>query len=234
VDQVRLATTLLDERGRRPEAQPTLPRLSNLVFMGMGEPFDNLAAVTRAIRLLCDPFAFHFAPSRITVSTVGVIDKLAAFFSLTRAELAISLNAPDDARRRQLIPIAARHDLAELRQAVLVALPPRRRVLFQYALFAGFNDALSDAEALASYVRPVRCRVNVIAANRGPDPNLRRPADAVVEAFVGRLHELGVRTILRRARGADVGAACGQLAGAYRHRHPTNRTRGETRHGPTP
>src|SRR6185369_15085142 len=114
------------------------PALANVVFMGMGEPFDNLGEVLRAIRLLTDPRAFAFAPSRVTVSTVGVADKLDAFFDGCRAELAVSLNAPDDARRGAIMPINRRVPLAALREAIARSLPPRRRVLFEYVLFDGF------------------------------------------------------------------------------------------------
>jgi 23S rRNA (adenine2503-C2)-methyltransferase len=211
VDQYRLLRALWAEH-------PAGGEISNLVLMGMGEPFDNLPNVTRALHLLCDEHAFKVPPSHITVSTVGIADKLAPFFRATRAELAISLNAPDDERRRMLIPAAARFDLDTLRRALLASLPARRRVLFEYALFDGFNDALADADRLAEYVRPVFCRVNVIAGNPGPDPTLRSPPPERVEAFAERLRSRGVTTIIRRARGRDVGAACGQLAGAYRSR----------------
>jgi 23S rRNA (adenine2503-C2)-methyltransferase len=201
---------------RRPRAadQP----ISNIVFMGMGEPFDNLPEVVRAISLLSEQHAFGFAPSRITVSTVGCADKLQRFFASTRAELAISLNAPDDARRSAIMPINQRFDLATLRARLLEALPPGRRVLFQYALFDGFNDSLADADAVAAYVQGIRCRVNVIPANPGPDPSLRAPSDEAVDAFVGRLRASGVTTLVRRPRGRDVGGACGQLAGKNRLR----------------
>jgi 23S rRNA (adenine2503-C2)-methyltransferase len=190
--------------------------ISNIVFMGMGEPFDNLRAVTRAIALLSEQRAFDFAPSRITVSTVGVADKLGAFFRATRAELAISINAPDDARRNRIMPINERFDLAHLRRELIHHLPEGRRVLFQYALFDGFNDGPADADALATYVGPLRCRVNVIPANPGPDPSLVAPSWERVEAFVRRLHDRGVTTLVRRPRGRDVGGACGQLAGSRR------------------
>ncbi|MCA9621018.1 MAG: 23S rRNA (adenine(2503)-C(2))-methyltransferase RlmN, partial [Myxococcales bacterium] len=188
----------------------------NIVFMGMGEPFDNLEAVLRSVELLTDPHAFGFAPTRITVSTVGVADKLTTFFAGTRAELAISLNAPDDARRDHIMPINRRFDLAALRDALLAAMPAGRRVLFQYALFDGFNDSLADAELLADYVAPVRCRVNVIPANPGPDPSLVAPPPERVDAFVAHLRARGVTALVRRPRGRDIGGACGQLAGRAR------------------
>jgi 23S rRNA (adenine2503-C2)-methyltransferase len=218
VDQVRL---LRAERARQA-GEP----LTNIVFMGMGEPLDNLPTVCRAIRLLCDPFGFGFAPSHVTVSTVGIADRFAEFFASTRAELAVSLGAPDDDRRQQIIPAAQRFLLASIRDALLSTLPRGRRVLFQYALFDRFNDSLADADALAELVRPVRCRVNLLVANRGPADHLRAPSPERVHAFARRLHRAGVRTILRASRGADVGGACGQLAGAHR-RDPLPSSPGE-------
>jgi 23S rRNA (adenine2503-C2)-methyltransferase len=209
IDQVRLARALWAEAG-------STPPLSNLVFMGMGEPFDNLPEVLRALRLLTDDRAFSFAPSRVTVSTVGVADKLPAFFAGSRAELAVSLNAPDDERRRAIMPINARFPLAALRDALLAALPHGRRVLFEYVLFDHWNDAPEDADLLAAYVAGIRCRVNVIPCNPGPDPSLRPPAPERLDAFVARLSSHGVTTLVRRPRGRDVGGACGQLAGARR------------------
>ncbi len=209
VDQARIARRLL-------RSKPGLPPLQNLVFMGMGEPFDNLAEVLRAIRLLTDPRAFGLAPSRVTVSTVGVADKVEAFFRGAHAELAVSLNAPDDARRSAIMPINARFPMAALREALLAALPPRRRVFFEYVLFDGWNDAPEDADLLADYVRGLRCRVNVIPCNPGPDPALRPPSPDRLERFVARLSGHGVTTLVRRPRGRDVGGACGQLAGARR------------------
>jgi 23S rRNA (adenine2503-C2)-methyltransferase len=209
VDQVRLAS----ERWR---ALGGAPEIRNLVFMGMGEPFDNLGEVLRAIRLLTDPRAFGFAAKRVTVSTVGVADKFDAFFEGCRAELAVSLNAPDDARRDAIMPVNRRVPLAALRRALAASLPPGRRVLFEYVLFDGFNDADADADAVAGFVAGLRCRVNVIPGNPGPDPALRPPSPERLDAFVARLSAHGVTTLVRRPRGRDVGGACGQLAGALR------------------
>jgi 23S rRNA (adenine2503-C2)-methyltransferase len=172
--------------------------------------------VTRAIRLLTDPRAFGFAAKRVTVSTVGVVDKLHAFFAGCRAELAVSLNAPDDARRDAIMPINRRAPLAVLRDALVRELPAGRRLLFEYVLFDGFNDAPGDADLVAGFVAGMRCRVNVIPCNPGPDPALRPPAPERLAAFVARLSGHGVTTLVRRPRGRDVGGACGQLAGALR------------------
>jgi len=215
VDQVRLALAVWRRRGGAPAGRHAI---TNLVFMGMGEPFDNLGEVTRAVRLLTDPRAFAFAEKRVTVSTVGVVDKLAAFFSGCRAELAVSLNAPDDARRSAIMPINRRAPLAELRAALAATLPRGKRVLFEYVLFDGFNDAPGDADLLAAFVAGLRCRVNVIPCNPGPDPSLRPPSPDRLDTFVARLSAHGVTTLVRRPRGRDVGGACGQLAGALRAR----------------
>jgi 23S rRNA (adenine2503-C2)-methyltransferase len=213
VDQVRLARA-------EHAAMPGAPPLVNLVFMGMGEPFDNLPEVLRAIRLLTDGRAYDFAPARVTVSTVGVADKLPAFFRGTRARLAVSLNAPDDARRSRIMPVNDRFPLAALKEALLTHVPRGRGVLFEYVLFAGVNDAPSDADGLAEYVAGLRCRVNVIPCNPGPDPALVPPSEEVVTAFLQRLASHGVTTLVRRPRGRDVGGACGQLAGAARRALP--------------
>lgn len=209
IDQVRVARGVWRARGGGPP-------LSNLVFMGMGEPFDNLDEVARSVRLLTDHRAFAFASSRLTVSTVGVAEKLPAFFASCRAELAVSLNAPDDARRDRIMPVNQRAPLPALREALARSLPAGRRVLFEYVLFDRWNDAPEDAELLAAFTAGLRCRVNVIPCNPGPDPALRPPAPERLDAFVARLSSLGVTTLVRRPRGRDVGGACGQLAGALR------------------
>ncbi|WP_437757910.1 23S rRNA (adenine(2503)-C(2))-methyltransferase RlmN [Sorangium sp. So ce1389] len=213
VDQVRIARALAAQRGGAP--------LRNLVFMGMGEPFDNLGEVLKAIRLLTDPRAFRFAPSHVTVSTVGVADKIEPFFRDAHAELAVSLNAPDDARRQAIMPVNARFPMAALKEAIARSMPQGRRVLFEYVLFDGYNDAPEDADLLAAYVAGLRCRVNVIPCNPGPDPALRPPSAARLDAFVARLSAHGVTTLVRRPRGRDVGGACGQLAGMARVRQPS-------------
>jgi 23S rRNA (adenine2503-C2)-methyltransferase len=208
VDQVRLA------RGVH-RALGTLAPLTNVVFMGMGEPLDNLARVLDAIALLTEPRAFAFPPARITVSTVGVADKIGPFVAATSARLAVSLNAPDDERRRRIMPVNDRCDLASLRAALVAHLgqPGRvRRLLVEYVIFEGFNDAEADADLVAAFSAGLDARVNVIPANPGPDPGLRAPPAEVVERFRRRLAALGVPALTRHPKGRDVGGACGQLA----------------------
>lgn len=233
VDQVRVAGRVAAEDHPMDRRGPRVPRetsesaerrgpprspygVSNVVYMGMGEPLDNLREVLRSVALLTDDVAFALAPSRVTVSTVGVVDKIPQFLSEARAELAVSLHSVDDERRSAIMPVNRRHGLAELRRTLLEHLPRGQRILFQYTVFDGFNDHLEDADQLADFVAPFRCRVNVIPANPGPDPKLTAPSPARFDAFIARLAAHGVTTLVRRPRGRDVGGACGQLAGARR------------------
>lgn len=210
VDQLRQARLLWErERG-------VAPAITNVVFMGMGEPLDNLPAVLNAIAIFCDDLAFGLSAKRITVSTVGVAPKIAAFLGATRANLAVSLNAPDDARRSALMPVNQRCSLQELKAALLAHLQPGRDVLFEYILFDGLNDSLADAALLRDWLRDLPARLNLIPANPGPNPDLRQPTPERVWAFQKTLLDAGVRTLVRHPHGRDVGGACGQLAGAQR------------------
>ncbi len=190
----------------------TLPGIGNVVFMGMGEPMDNLDAVCAAIDVMTSDLAFGFGASRITVSTVGIADRVAQFAARSKAHLALSLHAPDDERRRALMPVHRRTDLVSLKQALLAALPVGRDVLVAYILFEGFNDSPDDARLLADWLEGVPARLNLIPANPGPREDLRAPPDEVVIAFQRLLAERGVRALVRWPHGRDVDGACGQLA----------------------
>ena len=194
------------------EHRGSMPEIGNIVFMGMGEPLDNLDAVCDAIDVMTSDLAFGMGASRITVSTVGIADRVAAFAARSRAHLALSLHAPDDARRRALMPVHKRTDLQALKQALLAALPAGRDVLVAYILFEGFNDSPADAELLAAWLHDVPARLNLIPANPGPRAELRAPSDEVVLAFQRMLADRGVRALVRWPHGRDVDGACGQLA----------------------
>ncbi len=219
IDQVRLAKSVWAER---------VPGVSNIVFMGMGEPFDNLGEVAKATDLLTDHNAFALRKSAVTVSTVGVADKLEAFWSTCHAELAVSLNAPTDAQRARLMPINDRFPLAALFSELRRTLPKGRKVLFEYVLMRDVNDRDEDAVTLAELVRTIPSRVNVIPANPGPDASLMAPTTEAVDRFVAKLVSLGVTTLVRRPRGRDVGGACGQLAAARRAQAVSGRLPAET------
>jgi len=200
VGQVLLARRLLD-----------LPPTVNLVFMGMGEPMLNLPAVRDALELL----STTISPRRVTVSTAGVvpgIDELGRW--PRRPNLAISLHAPDDERRTRIMPVNRSYPLAELFAALRrYPLEARRRITFEYLLIEGFNDDPKDADALARRLAGLPAKVNLIPLN--PDPVLpdwmRRPTDERVDRFRERVARHGLTATVRRQRGHDVAAACGQL-----------------------
>ena len=190
-------------------------RLRNVVLMGMGEPLHNYDAVARALTLMFHPDGLGFGKRRVTLSTSGLvpeIDRLGRDFG-GRVQLAISLHVPDDARRSELMPINRKYPLAQLMEAVRrYPLPPRRRITIEYTLVRGYNDALEDATKLARLLSGLRVKVNLIPMNPIPDNPLGPPSWDVVEAFHDRLWDASVPTFIRRKKGDDIAAACGQLA----------------------
>lgn len=190
---------------------PPLPPSLNLVFMGMGEPLLNLEALRSAIDVLAETISLR----RITVSTAGVVPGIEALAAWPRRpNLAVSLHAPDEERRSAIMPINKTYPIAELMAALArYPLEPRRRITFEYILLRGFNDSIADARALARLIRPLPSKVNLIPAN--PDPVLGAgmvpPDAATVAAFQRELLERDVTATVRRRRGDDVSAACGQL-----------------------
>jgi 23S rRNA (adenine2503-C2)-methyltransferase len=198
--------------GRRPQ-HAIAARPGNVVFMGMGEPLDNLEEVLRAIDVLREPAGFAVPERRITVSTVGIVPKMDELYRRSRANVAVSLHALDPRTRLALLPVARRYPLDDLR-AALGRSP--RTVLLQWTLIAGRNDADADADALADFARGLGVRVNLIPLNPGPDRSLTAPPLARCRAFQKRLADRGVRTLLRLPHGQSVGGACGQLSGRLR------------------
>jgi len=202
---------VLEVRRLRPEAP-----LTNVVMMGMGEPLANLPAVVPALERLVDTEGIHLAPRRVTVSTAGLVPQMAELGRRAPyANLAVSLGATTDDLRDELIPVNRRWPLAELMAACRAyPLPPRRRVFFEYMLIRGLNDTPADARRLVKLVHGVRCKVNLMAYNPVPGVPYERPDDEVVVAFQRILSDAGVRAFVRRSRGRDILAACGQLKGA--------------------
>ena len=191
--------------------------LTNLVFMGMGEPLANYPALRRALAVLCEHGGFGFGVRRITVSTVGLVSGIER---LARdglpVGLAVSLHAADDQLRRRLVPTAGRWPVAEIvAAAASYARATRRTVTFEYVLLKGVNDAVADAERLAGLLHryaPAPAKVNVIPYNPVPEfSDLRRPSAARIHAFVQALRRRAVPVTVRKEKGRDVAAACGQL-----------------------
>ena len=207
VDQVYLARHLLEEvePGRK---------LTNLVYMGMGEPLHNYDNMVKSLRILTNDKGAKLAQRRITVSTAGLVPKLEKLgLEDVRPNLAVSLNAPNDEIRDAIMPINRKWNIGKL-MAALRAYPleQRRRITFEYVLLAGVNDSLRDAAQLSKLLGNMKCKVNIIPWNPHPEAPYQRPAPEVIEAFQMECKRLGLPTYLRRPRGDDIDAACGQLA----------------------
>ena len=215
VDQVARARELLAREAEASGARWT-PRITNVVYMGMGEPLHNFQQVQRSLELLTDEAGEAIAGRRITVSTSGLVPAIHRFAreGLGReVGLAISLNATTDAVRDQVMPINRRWNIAELLAAVReVPTARRRRVTFEYVLLREVNDSDADARRLVTLLRPFRCHVNVIPFNPHPHAPYRRPREQRVAAFMAILRRAGLACWLRTPRGDDIQAACGQLA----------------------
>jgi 23S rRNA (adenine2503-C2)-methyltransferase len=207
VDQVYLAQRLLAEvdPGRR---------ISNIVYMGMGEPLHNYDNLITSLRILTHDKGAGLAQRRITVSTSGLVPKLEKLGNETvRPNLAVSLNAPNDAVRDEIMPINRKWNIAKLLGALKAyPLEQRRRITFEYVLLAGVNDSLADAAQLAKLLRGIKCKVNIIPYNPHPESPYVRPTPEAVDAFQNECKRLGMSTYLRMPRGDDIDAACGQLA----------------------
>jgi len=181
----------------------------------MGEPLLNLPAVLESARLLLHPKGFALGPRKVTVSTAGVVPKIATLLASVPVNLAVSLHAATDAVRDELVPLNRRFPLAALMGALrsLETVTARRPVFFEYTLIQGVNDAPEDARRLARLLRGLPSKLNVIPMNAHEDSPHRPPSEAVLTRFAGDLVRLGFTVTVRRPRGADIDAACGQLAG---------------------
>ncbi|MCB9837717.1 MAG: 23S rRNA (adenine(2503)-C(2))-methyltransferase RlmN [Phycisphaeraceae bacterium] len=193
---------------------PGVERISNVVFMGMGEPLANFAAVTRAVRTIAAPWGLGIGARKITISTVGLpraIERLADELELP-VTLALSLHAPNDDLRRELIPWSEHTTIAELVEACAVWFDRTgREITLEYILLGGCNDSADQAKELAGVCKRLRCNVNLIRYNEVEGLPYHRPTDERVRRFQETLRERGVNTHIRASRGRDIAAACGQL-----------------------
>ena len=186
----------------------------NIVLMGMGEPLHNYDAVMKAIRILADEEGLGVHPRRVTLSTVGVVPAMAKLAAEPlMPNLAISLHATTEAQRDRLVPINKKYDIQELIEACR-AMPIRRRgkITFEYVMLAGENDSPDDARRLVQLLSGLKAKVNLLPLNEAAGIAFRRPDDAVVNRFAKLLASSGVTVSVRKSRGRDIRAACGQLA----------------------
>ncbi|MBN2332078.1 MAG: 23S rRNA (adenine(2503)-C(2))-methyltransferase RlmN [Deltaproteobacteria bacterium] len=189
-------------------------RISNLVFMGMGEPLDNITAVTSAVEILKYDDGLQFSSRRITLSTCGLVPEIERLGREVEVCLAISLNATTDEVRSQIMPVNRRYPLRDLLAACgRYPLKNRSRITYEYILLQGINDSPANARRLVQLLAPLKSKVNLIPFNEHPDLPFKRPSDEQVAAFQAILLQNGMTTIVRKSKGADITAACGQLRG---------------------
>ncbi len=199
-------------------------RLSNVVFMGMGEPLYNYNNVLRAVSLLTDDLAYGLSKRRVTISTAGVVPAIERLADETDVSLAVSLHAPDDELRDELVPLNRRYPIAELLNVCkrYVSGHTRRKVTFEYVMLKGVNDSDRQAQQLAKLLRNVPAKINLIPFNPFPGSKYECSPPDTINQFGKLLHEHGLVTTMRKTRGRDIAAACGQLAGRVKdrtHRH---------------
>jgi 23S rRNA (adenine2503-C2)-methyltransferase len=189
-------------------------KLTNIVFMGMGEPLDNFENVVKAIRILQHDLCFNFSPRRITISTSGVIPQIAKLAETgLKLKLAVSLNSAIQSKREILMPISKTYPLSELKKNLLdFRKKTPYRITFEYVMIKDFNIGQEDVKALLKFLGDISCKLNVIKWNEVDDLPFETPATREIDKFISSMNVLSSAVTYRRSRGADIGAACGQLA----------------------
>jgi len=212
--------TLLSDGVSGPWVDAGRAPITNVVMMGMGEPLANLDRVIPALKLFCDDNAYGLSRRRVTVSTSGLVPQIDRLAAECPVALAVSLHAPDDALRDRIVPINRKHPLADLMAACrrYLDVAPRDFVTFEYVMLDGVNDSQAQADALAKLVRDVPCKFNLIPFNPFPGTEFAVSPRERIVAFQRRLMDAGLVTTIRKTRGDDIDAACGQLAGRVKNR----------------
>jgi 23S rRNA (adenine2503-C2)-methyltransferase len=189
--------------------------VTNVVLMGMGEPLANFRNVIPAVRILMDDYGFDLSRRRVTLSTSGLVPQIYKLAEETNVALAVSLHAPDDDLRSELVPINRKHPIAELLDACWHYIDEQngRSVTFEYVMLEGVNDSPAQARALAALLKGHPAKVNLIPFNPFPGTRYKRSPRVAIERFRDELIQRGVLATIRRTRGDDIDAACGQLAG---------------------
>jgi 23S rRNA (adenine2503-C2)-methyltransferase len=228
------------ELRRRLGLAPGERAITNVVMMGMGEPLQNYAALLPALRTMLDDHAYGLSRRRVTVSTSGVVPMIERLREDCPVALAVSLHAPDDALRNELVPLNRKYPIDELLAACrgYLARAPRDFITIEYCMLDGVNDSLEQAQALLALLRgsPAQpglpCKINLIPFNPFSESGLRRSPPARVAAFAAVLQNGGLVTTTRRTRGDDIAAACGQLAGEVQDRTDVEARRGRASASP--
>jgi len=192
---------------------PEWRSITNLVYMGMGEPLDNLDEVLRSLEVLTSDWGFALSPRRITVSTIGITPAMLEFLNRSNAHLAVSLHTPFEEERRKLMPVQQVYPLKEvLKEIKSWDFGRQRRVSFEYILFKDFNDSLKHVNELSRILHGIRCRINLIRFHPIPDTPLESPDEETINSFKEKLNAKGIISTIRASRGQDIWAACGLLS----------------------
>ncbi len=194
-------------------AIPESEKLTNIVFMGMGEPFDNINVLLKSIEIITADYGFEWSPKRITVSSIGILPGLKRFLKESTAHLAISLHSPFDEERKRIMPIQKTFPIESVIDEIKkYDFTRQRRVSFEYILFDGLNDTLKHAKAIQKLLKGVDARVNLIRFHAIPNINLKTSNKETMVQFAEYLNANGLRTTIRASRGEDIEAACGMLS----------------------
>lgn len=195
---------------------PERDTLTNLVFMGMGEPLDNLDNVLRALDILTSEWGFGWSPTRITVSTAGVVPQLRRFLDATRVHLAVSLHNPFPEERAEIMPVERAWPIAEVAEILRgYDFSHQRRVSFEYIVMSGLNDTPRHVRELCRLLNGIKCRINLIRFHKIPDSPYFSPDEPAMLRFRDALTAKGIQTTIRASRGEDIQAACGLLSTAF-------------------
>ncbi len=188
-------------------------QVSNIVYMGMGEPFDNLEAVLKSLEILTAGWGFAMSPRRITVSTIGIIPGMLTFLEKSEAHLAVSLHTPFNNERQQLMPVQVAYPIDEVVSEIKSwDFGRQRRVSFEYILFEGLNDSPRHVKELTRLLSGLKCRINLIRFHPVPGTPLKSPGEQTISRFKDQLNKKGILTTVRASRGEDIYAACGLLS----------------------
>lgn len=192
---------------------PDFRNLTNMVYMGMGEPLDNLDAVLKSLDILTNEWGYGWSPTRITVSTIGLIKGIKEFLVKSRCHLAVSLHSPFDEERRKLMPVQHTNKVEEVLDLIRnFDFNNQRRVSFEYILFKGMNDTPAHIKELSRLLNGIKCRINLIRFHPIPGSDLHSPDPSTIKNFKEALNSKGILTTIRASRGVDIKAACGLLS----------------------
>lgn len=192
---------------------PEYVDMTNIVYMGMGEPLDNVDAVLKSLEILTSDYGFAWSPKRITVSSIGVIPGMKRFLEESNAHLAISMHSPFDEEREEIMPVQKAYPLKEVLQTIKnFDLGRQRRISFEYIVFNGLNDTMKHADELVKIINGIKSRINLIRFHEIPDVGLATTDEDRMVAFQQRLMDKGITTTIRASRGEDIFAACGLLS----------------------